>query len=122
MTTLSTKWAYAITAAGGGVGWVLVSHVSGRREAWDSALYFSWFLPSLSLMVVAIGFLVPVRSWRWGLVPFAAQAVVAFAQNPTANLMPLGLIVFAFLGGVIAVPAWLGATLRRSLDRQHSDP
>jgi hypothetical protein len=29
----STKWAYAITAGSGAVGWMLVGHVSGRREA-----------------------------------------------------------------------------------------
>jgi hypothetical protein len=116
MTTLPARLAYVIAAAAGAVGWLGISQLTHRREAWDSDLYFSWFLPSVALVVAGLAFFAPRRSWRWAFIPFAAQAVVAFAQNPGANLLPLGLLVFAFYGAVCLVPAWIGAALRRRLD------
>ena len=116
MTTLRPRWACAIAALVGAAGWVAISRVAGRREAWDSELYFSWFLPSVAVVVAALAFFAPERSWRWAFVPFGAQAVVAFAQNPTANLLPMGLIVFAFYGALCLVPAWVGAGVRRRLE------
>jgi hypothetical protein len=116
MTTLHPKWAYAIGGAAGAVGWVTISQLTHRREAWDSELYFTWFLPSAALVVAALAFFAPDRAWRWAFVPFGAQAVVAFVQNPTANLLPLGLLVFAFYGALCLLPMWAGTTLRRRLD------
>ena len=120
MTSLHPKWAYAIGALAGAVGWVAISQVTHRREAWDSELYFTWFLPSVALVVGTLAFFAPVRVWRWAFVPFAAQAAVAFVQNPTANLLPLGLIVFAFYGALCLLPAWAGSVLRRRLEPTHT--
>ena len=85
MITLPAAWAYLLAASCGAAGWVIVSLVSGRREAWDSALYFPLFLPVLCLMVAVIGFFAPTRPWRWGLVPFVAQAVIMIVQNPSGK-------------------------------------
>jgi hypothetical protein len=106
----------AIAAAAGVIGWLGISQLTHHREAWDSDLYFSWFLPCLAIIVAGLGFFAPHRAWRWGFMPFAAQAVVEFLQNPGANLLPLGLVVFAFYGAVCSVPAMLGAALRRRLE------
>ena len=117
MTTLRPRWAYLVAASVGAVGWVTISQLTHRREAWDSELYFSWFLPSVALVVAALAFFAPERAWRWAFVPFGAQAGVAFVQNPTANLLPLGLLVFAFYGALCLLPVWAGAGLRRRIDR-----
>jgi len=116
MTTLHPKWAYAIGAVAGAAGWVTIGQLTNRREAWDSELYFTWFLPSIALVVAALAFFASERAWRWAFVPFGAQAAVAFVQNPTANLLPLGLLVFAFYGGLCLLPVWAGTWLRRRLD------
>jgi len=116
MTTLRAPIAYTIAALAGAAGWLAISHLTHRREAWDSDLYFSWFLPSLALVVAALAFFAPDRAWRWAFAPFGSQAGVAFIQNPTANLLPLGLLVFAFYGACCTVPAWVGAAIRRHLD------
>jgi hypothetical protein len=47
----------------------------------------------------------------------AALAVVAFVQNPTGSLMPMGLLVCAFYGAFCLLPAWAGAAVRRRVDR-----
>ena len=117
MSTLSAKWAYAVAAVAGAAGWITIAQVAGRREAWDSELYFTWFLPSLALIIAALAFWNPDRIWRWAFVPFAAQALGAFARNPTGSLMPMGLVVFGFYGAACLVPAWAGATIRRRVDR-----
>ena len=80
MMTLPARLAYAIAAIVGAVGWLGISYLTHRREAWDSA------------------------------------AAVAFVQNPGANMLPLGLLVFAFYGALCIVPAWIGAVLRRRLE------
>lgn len=111
--TLTDRAAYAITAAAGAIGWITISQVTGRREAWDAEVYFGLFLPLIATIIAWIAFFAPRRAWRWAFVPFAAQAVVAFVQNPTANLLPLGLIVFGVFGLLCLVPALVGAGLRR---------
>ena len=104
-------------AAAGAAVWLVVAVASGRREAWDSDLYWSLGMPVAGLCAAVLGFLAPERPWRWGMALFGGQAVAAFVQNPTANLLPLGLIVFAVLGGLCAIPAYLGAAARRLAGR-----
>jgi hypothetical protein len=116
MTTLHPKLAYTVAAAAGAIGWVAISQLTGRREAWDSELYFTWFLPSIAIVVAGLAYFAPERAWRWAFVPFAAQAVVAFVQNPTANLLPMGLLVFAFYGALCLIPVKIGTAIRRRLD------
>jgi hypothetical protein len=122
MTILPPRWAYTLAAAAGAAGWITISQMTHRREAWDSELYFSWFLPSVALIVAALAFFAPERAWRWAFVPFAAQAVVAFGQNPTASLLPMGLVVFAFYGALCLLPVAVGTRLRRRLDRSRGVP
>jgi hypothetical protein len=116
MTSARAPFAYAIAAVVGAVGWLGISQLTHRPEAWDGDLYFSWFLPSVALVVAGLAFLAPERSWRWAFTPFGAQAVVATVQNPGANLLPLGLLVFAFYGALCLIPAKLGVALRRRLE------
>ena len=85
MTILSAKWAYTLSALVGAGSWVAVAQMTGRREAWDSEIYFSGLLPGLWVCCVGLGFFAPVRPWRWGFVPFAAQAVVMIVQEPTGQ-------------------------------------
>ena len=118
--TLSSRAAFGIAAAAGAAGWLAITAASGRREAWDSEYYFGLFLPALAVVVAWLGFLSPRGAWRWAVVPFAAQAVLALTQNPRAGLVPGGLIVFAVLALVCLVPALVGAVLRRWHDRQSS--
>jgi hypothetical protein len=93
--------------------WLYVSHVGHRREPWDDPIYFTTVMPVIAVVAAIVSFIVPDRPWRWAMISFAAQALVAFLQNPTANLMPLGLIMFAVFGGVCAIPAVLAAMAGR---------
>ena len=110
-------WASLITLGTGAAAWVVVTMAGGRREAWDSPLYFTYALPLLALTEASVAYFVPVRVWRWAMFPFWAQAVVAFLQNPTANLLPLGVIVFSVFGAVYLVPAVIGAQIGQWISR-----
>jgi hypothetical protein len=110
-------WATVTTAGAGAMAWMVVAALGGRREAWDSPLYFGAALPALAIVIAVVAALVPVRVWRWAMFPFWAQALVAFLQNPTANLLPLGLIVFSVFGAVCLIPATIGAQIGRRVTR-----
>ena len=97
------------TGAAGAATWLYLSHASHRRGAWDDPVFFTIVMPVIAVVAGIVSFLVPEKPWRWAMIPFAAQALVAFLQNPTANLMPLGLIMFAVFGGLCAIPAKLAA-------------
>jgi hypothetical protein len=105
------------TAAIGAATWFYVSQVGHRREAWDDPAYFTIALPLIAGAAAVVSFFVPEKPWRWAMIPFGAQALVTFFQNPTANLMPLGLIVFAIFGALCAIPAAIGAMIGRRVAR-----
>jgi hypothetical protein len=52
----------------------------------------------------------------WLAIAYLAQAVVAFLQNPSADLLPLGLFVFAVYAAVCSVPGFIGAAIRRRVE------
>ena len=108
-------------AAGGALIWVLICSVSGRKEAWDSDLYFSVGMPAVCLLAAVLGFLEPRRTWRWGAAPFVGQFVAMLGMVGPGNLLPLGIIVFAVLAAPSIVAARLGAFLRARIvpDTKH---
>jgi hypothetical protein len=81
--------------------------VSGRREAWDSSLYWAAAYPLAIALAGVLGYLAVERPWRWGLVIMLAQAVTLAAASNSFGLLPLGLVMFA----VLAVPPMLVARL-----------
>jgi hypothetical protein len=109
-------WASCLTLGVGAVSWIAVAMYGGRREAWDSELYFT-ALFGIALIAGAVSYFAPARFWRWAFFPFAAQAVVMVALGAAggsgASLLPLGLIMFAIFGAVSVIPAAIGAVLGR---------
>ena len=81
--------------------WLLAAGVSGRREAWDSSLYWTVAYPLGICLAGGLGYWVPEKPWRWGLAIMLAQAVVLVASGSDFGLLPLGVILFSML----ALPA-----------------
>ena len=63
------------------------------------------YLLPICLMALAMGLVVPRRSWRWGVTPFAGQFAWLLLSQGVGNLLPLGIIAFA----VMSLPAVLAA-------------
>lgn len=109
-------WASLVTLGVGAATWIVVAMAGGRREAWDSELYFA-ALPLIGVTAGAVSYLAPARFWRWAFFPFLAQALVMLAQTSSVGaglaLLPLGLIVFLILGAMCLIPAKIGASVAR---------
>lgn len=109
-------WATAATLGVGAATWIVVAIAGGRREAWDSELYYA-ALPLIGLTAGAVSYFAPARFWRWAFFPFLAQALVMIAQSSPGGaglaLLPIGLIVFAIFGAFCAIPAAIGAVAGR---------
>ena len=107
-------WASLITIDVGAATWIVVAMFGGRREAWDSELYFVAALPVIARTAGVVSYMVPVRTWRWAMLPFAAQAVVMIVQDPSsASMLPRGLIMFGIFGALCLIPARIGAFVSR---------
>ena len=86
--------------------------LSGRREAWDSALYWTVAYPMAVALGGAVGYLATDRPWRWGLTIMIAQAVTLAVTTLSFGLLPLGLVLFSVLAVPPMLAAHLGAWLR----------
>jgi hypothetical protein len=102
-------WLYLIATLWGAAIWILVVLASGRNEAWDSGLYFSAGIPAVCLLSLALGFIEPHRSWRWGVLPFVGQFASMLLMQGPGNLLPLGIVAFAVLSIPAVVAARVGA-------------
>ena len=99
---------YVLAIVAGMALWFAASLAGGRREAWDSPVYWSVAYPLAIIVCVWIGHAWPQRAWRAVLCLFAAQFVAMCIRNgELGNLWPLGLLVFA----VLALPGIAAATL-----------
>jgi hypothetical protein len=109
------RWASLVTLGVGAATWIVIAKAGGRREAWDSELYFVAALPIIALTAAIVSYKAPARTWRWAMFPFAAQALVMLLQNPMGNMLPLGLIMFFIFGALCLIPARIGAFAARKL-------
>ena len=86
--------------------WFAVSLAAGRREAWDSGVYWLVAYPVAMGACAVLGFVFPHRPWRWAVVLFLFQFVAMVLRNgELGSLWPLGLVLFV----VLSLPAILAA-------------
>jgi hypothetical protein len=118
-------WIPLFGACCGAAIWVAITLATGKREAWDSELYFTVGLP----LTYAVSFLLGIvarRQWAWaGVAPFSGQFLALLGMAGVGNLLPLGLFLFAILSlpGVLA--AWIGAWAGRRyarIEAERNDP
>jgi hypothetical protein len=107
-------WLYLVSAVCGAAIWILIALASGRKEAWDSDLYFSVGIPDVCLVAMAFAFVEPNRSWRWGLLPLIGQFVWMLLSQGPGNLLSLGVIVFGVLSVPPVIAAQIGAFIART--------
>lgn len=117
MSRLTDMQAYAIAAIGGAVLWQGTAVISGRREAWDSSMYWMLAYPLGMVLAATLAYQHPVRPWRWALAMMLIQPVVMLAfSGSDFSLLPLGLIMFTFLAlPPMGAAAVAGAARRRQM-------
>jgi hypothetical protein len=112
-------WLYLAVAVCGAAIWILIALASGRREAWDSGLYFSVGMPVVCLVSMTFAFFEPNRSWRWGGLPLVGHFVWMLLSQGPGNLLPLGVIVFGVLSVPPIIAARIGAFIARKTAETH---
>ena len=112
MHGLSAKQAYCAAAVVGAFLWLATTAVSGRREAWDSSLYWTVAYPVAVAVAGTLGYLAPDRPWRWALALMLVQALALAVAASSFGLLPLGLLMFAVLALPPVGVAVLAAVVR----------
>ncbi len=98
--------------------WLTTAALSGKREAWDSAMYWLLAYPISLLACAYLGYANPERPWRWALVLFEAQLIaMCFRNGELGGLLPLGIVLFA----ILALPGVLVASLAARRSSRSSD-
>ena len=106
--------AYALSIMTGIVLWTVTSMVTGKREPWDTSVYWTVSYPLAVAGSAMLAFLFPRRPWRWAAILMLMQFLVMTAMGSDLGLLPLGLIVMAVLTVPPAAAAVLTAKLRGS--------
>ncbi len=107
------KTQHAVAIAAGLLISGAISAVSGRREAWDSGLYFVAGIPLMCLVVAWLAYHHPRRAWRWTVSMAIGQSLAMALAGSSLTLWPLALIATVvvslpqFLTGLVA--SWMAA-------------
>jgi hypothetical protein len=103
----SARLPYAVTIIGGVTLWTLTAAIGGRTEPWDTPGYWIVAYPLSIALAAMLGYVFPVRAWRWGLVLTLMQGVVMILGGSGLNLLPIGLALL----GILSLPAVAAASL-----------
>jgi hypothetical protein len=102
---------YAASSLCGLVVYLAIALATGRNEAWDDGSYYSLGIPFMCLVAFAIGYLFPVKPWRWALAMAGGQAIGALLNGSSLSLLPFAVIFMA----VISIPQFAAAHLGSKL-------
>jgi hypothetical protein len=87
--------------------------LSGRREAWDSAQYWTVGLPIVGLISVALGVLSQRSDWLWTFLIVPSQVMTMMMRSAeVGNLWPVALILAGILSTPFVVVSFVGSRFR----------
>lgn len=109
------RWTIVAISVLTGVGLELgIRALSGRREAWDSAQYWTIGMPSALIVSAVMGFLSRRKGWLGTLVIVPSQVVTMMLRSgEIGGLWPLTIILSAILSAPFVVAAFIGSRFRR---------
>jgi hypothetical protein len=130
MTHERTMLCYAIavaTALSSALGAQLLAGIASGdvaralgRELVDLGTYWLIALPVCYLVAGVLGWLGPLRTWRWILTMIAVQTLYGIlAAGSGLSLLPLALVMTAVIALPGLVTGWLGGLLRRRAAAAH---
>lgn len=97
---------------------LIVGWASGRREAWDSAVYWQVGFPATALVALGIGF-VAGRFWYLtaAIVPAQVFTMIARSGDLDFSLWPLTVVFSSILGLPFIAAAFIGSLVRRAVTK-----
>lgn len=99
---------HAIAMAAGFGICLAIAFISGRREPWDSGLYFIAGIPLMCVVIAWLAHRYPARAWRWTLSMALGQSLALALGGGSLTLWPLALVAMIvvsipqFVTGIIA--------------------
>ena len=98
-----------------GIGLELGIHLlSGRREAWDSGLYWTLGLPLVALLSAAIGLASERSDWLWTFLIVPSQVTTMMVRSgEIGSLWPLTAVLSSILSTPFVAAAFVGSKMRR---------
>lgn len=118
MKNLRTPWAYVVAFAVGLGVCLAVSKISGRREAWDSPMYFTTGIPAMALVSFILSYLDP-RPLHWAVAMAVGQSLALVLSDGSFSLWPLAMIAMLVCSFPQFAAGWVGAKLRARKDRRN---
>ena len=87
---------------------------SGRREAWDSPIFWTVGLPAAALAALLIGLFAQRPEWRWTVLIAPSQVLTMMLRSgDIGGLWPLTLVLSSILSAPFVAAAFVGSRLRR---------
>lgn len=114
MNTKNKYWVSVTLALCGLAVWVLITSLTNRREAWDSAYFWRFGVPAMLLLNAAAGFIEPERIRLKGLISVSLQPVAMTVKaGEIGSMFPFGLLVFLALALFYSAGGEVGAFVKR---------
>ena len=102
-----------LSAATGVLLEVGVYLVSGRREAWDSPVFWTTGLPVAALIALVIGYVAAGTDWLWTAIIAPSQVLTMMVRNGEfGSLWPLTLVLSIILSAPFVAVAFIGSRFR----------
>ena len=94
-----------------------IAVLTGRREAWDSGLYWTLGLPLTGMASVAIGYFARGRDWLWTCLVAPSQVMTMMVRSgELGGLWPLAVVLSSILSAPFVIAAFIGSRFRKEAD------
>lgn len=93
---------------------IAVAKLGGRREPWDSSLYFVAGIPVMCVVSFGLAYAYPVKAWRWVAAMAVGQSVALVMGGGSLGLWPLAIVAMA----VLSLPQLAAAIVASNLARR----
>ena len=94
---------YVASALAGLCVCLAVTIVTGRKEAWDSGVYFFVGIPIMCALIFVISYRFPIHAWRWTLSMAVGQSLAIASAAGSLNLWPLSIVAMT----VVSIPQFI---------------
>jgi len=94
--------------------WTAVSIITGAREPWDLAIYWTVIYPAALALSVVMAAMMKSAQWSAGAIVMFAQIPVMVAYSGVSSLLSLGILFTVILAIPAVILSWLAGRLRQA--------
>jgi hypothetical protein len=83
---------YGAAVITGFVVCMVITLATGRKEAWDTVVYFAAGIPIMCVVACALGYFFPENAWRWGVSMALGQLIAIVVGGGSLSLWPIAIV------------------------------